>query len=407
VDAEHAFNSKVRDFRVCGVRMLGEAQSGVLIGIAQSCEPLVESIKERRETGRNARTKEQEELLCALEENGYFETHRSHALNSAYLHVNSACNLHCAGCYSYEEDRNKQTELSCGEICGILYKLKSAGVCSLAISGGEPFLRKDMYDILRYAKAEINIPRIQVITNGTLPFQSYLSSLPYIDCLSVSIDGYDENSSFIRDRGIMPKVISNIERLKECVPINLIMTLHKRNIDLFMQYVLFSQKLGVSMNISLFTADSEDEALREYVLDDTDFEKLAHISDGLGGLPIMDSGIEGGLGCKESCGAGKSLVSIASNGDIYPCHMLQSKEYRLGNALADNILEAIRSGRLFGLTVDDIEACGQCEYRYLCGGGCRARSCAYYGGAVDQLDRCCPVYKGYFEKTIRDIAMSA
>lgn len=61
--------------------------------------------------------------------------------------------------------------------------------------------------------------------------------LPYIDALNISIDGYDDKTSFIRDKGIMKRVLDTVERLKEKIPIKLIVTLHKKNVP-FMQIML-------------------------------------------------------------------------------------------------------------------------------------------------------------------------
>ena len=59
--------------------------------------------------------------------------------------------------------------------------------------------------------------------------------LPYIDALNISIDGYDDKTSFIRDKGIMKRVLDTVERLKEKIPIKLIVTLHKKNVANYAQ----------------------------------------------------------------------------------------------------------------------------------------------------------------------------
>ena len=47
---------------------------------------------------------------------------------------------------------------------------------------------------------------------------------------NISIDGYDDKTSFIRDKGIMKRVLDTVERLKGKIPIKLIVTLHKKNV---------------------------------------------------------------------------------------------------------------------------------------------------------------------------------
>ena len=174
-------------------------------------------------------------------------------MDSAYLHVNDRCILHCIGCYSYVENRNNKKELSYEEICNILKKLKESGVKGIVISGGEPFLRDDMGKICRYIKEELRIEKLCTITNGTLDIDRYASAIDYIDEFNISIDGYNEQVQYIRDKGIMPLVLSNINRIKELTPnINLIVTLHKKNYKDMGKYNELAEGLGVSYSFSIF-----------------------------------------------------------------------------------------------------------------------------------------------------------
>jgi uncharacterized protein len=76
-----------------------------------------------------------------------------------------------------------------------------------------------------------------------------------------------------------------------------------------------------------------------------------------------------------SCGAGSGTLTIETNGDILVCYHLSSKgpEYLLGNvfdAQLDIEKRAIFSRRF----VDDVDGCRKCEFKYLCSGGCMAKS---------------------------------
>lgn len=71
---------------------------------------------------------------------------------SAYVHITDNCNLHCVGCYSHVEKRNKKTDLTYKEICYELDQLADNGVKIIVISGGEPFIREDIELICKYAK---------------------------------------------------------------------------------------------------------------------------------------------------------------------------------------------------------------------------------------------------------------
>ena len=70
-------------------------------------------------------------------------------------------------------------------------------------------------------------------------------------------------------------------------------------------------------------------------------------------------------------------LSIAPNGDLYPCHMLHCPELRIGNLNKDDISKLYYKSPLLkelrGINVDTIEQCKTCEVRNFCGGACRAR----------------------------------
>jgi len=79
-----------------------------------------------------------------------------------------------------------------------------------------------------------------------------------------------------------------------------------------------------------------------------------------------------------SCGAANSVISIAADGNIYPCHMLHEKEFTLGNIFtAELTIENINKNVVTYFDIanaDTIEDCQDCEYKYFCSSGCRARA---------------------------------
>lgn len=68
---------------------------------------------------------------------------------SVHLDITYRCNERCEHCYLDHEDKG---EMSLDEIKGVLDQLAEAGVFFLVISGGEPLLRRDAYEILAYAR---------------------------------------------------------------------------------------------------------------------------------------------------------------------------------------------------------------------------------------------------------------
>ncbi len=80
------------------------------------------------------------------------------------IELTTHCNLTCNHCYI--RDNSGANELTCGEIHRILDEIVDAGCLWLLITGGEPLIRDDFYDIYKYAKKKGLI--ITLFTNGTL-----------------------------------------------------------------------------------------------------------------------------------------------------------------------------------------------------------------------------------------------
>ena len=76
------------------------------------------------------------------------------------------CNLTCKHCYSISADKDFPGELSTQEVFDVMDDLKRFRVPVLILSGGEPLLRPDIFDISRRAK-EMGF-YVGLSTNGTL-----------------------------------------------------------------------------------------------------------------------------------------------------------------------------------------------------------------------------------------------
>ncbi|HHN72957.1 MAG TPA: heme d1 biosynthesis radical SAM protein NirJ [Thermopetrobacter sp.] len=99
------------------------------------------------------------------------------------------CNLLCKHCYAISGNVDFPGELSFGEVCTVMDDLKAYGVPVLILSGGEPLLRPDIFDISRRAK-EMGF-YVGLSTNGVLisePVMEELAAVGY-DYVGISLDG--------------------------------------------------------------------------------------------------------------------------------------------------------------------------------------------------------------------------
>lgn len=392
-------NTKV--FQVKGITIIGNANNGLVIGLDEGGKKLIKAIQDSDEENIKILSEKEKELYETLISNGFINDKRysRDSIDSVYLHVNSKCNLHCLGCYSYIDNRNSKEELKYDAWISIIDQLMEQNTENIVISGGEPFLREDLGAICRYIKNNSRI-HLEVITNGTLEKEKYEKVIPYIDALNISIDGYDENTSFIRDSGIMKGVLENIIWLKGIVPVKLIATLHKKNIEYMKEYEKLAKKLNVFMSYSIFTADFQKEELRDYRFDESDFIKIGdNITDSENGIQIIDTpDLRVGLNYREGCGFGKRTLSIGYNADVYPCHMLQCKDCKMGNLKEQTLTEILEKPDfdVREISLENIEGCHKCEYKYLCGGACRGRAYLFQGD-IKKKDPYCLAAKRFYD----------
>ena len=391
--------NNVKIFKVKGITIIANRNNGMVIGLDREGEEVVDLLKNNR-IEISSLSDNQKELYKVLEENDFLKScyQEVAGVDSVYLHVNSACNLHCLGCYSYGKNRNTRNELSFDEWKCVIDDLSLLGVKNIVISGGEPFLRKDLREICKYIKETVN-GNLEVISNGTMNISDYEMVLPYIDALNISIDGYDDKTSFIRDKGIMKRVLDTVERLKEKIPVKLIVTLHKKNVPFMKEYENLAKKLGVFMSFSIFTVDFSEKIFKDYKFSEDDFVVVGdNITESENGTTILDTPTDAiGITYREGCGFGKKTISIAYNGDIYPCHMLHCQECKMGNIKHDRLKEIIDGSNFEGndILLDDVEECGICEYKNLCGGACRGRAYLFTGD-MKKRDPYCLAAKRFY-----------
>jgi Fe-coproporphyrin III synthase len=122
------------------------------------------------------------------------------------------CNLTCKHCYSISADKDFAGELSTEEVFGVMADLKGFGVPVLILSGGEPLLRPDIFEISHRAKSMGFY--VGLSTNGTLITERNLEAIAGVgyDYVGVSIDGLrDTHDRFRRKVGAFDASIHGIE----------------------------------------------------------------------------------------------------------------------------------------------------------------------------------------------------
>jgi len=134
--------------------------------------------------------------------------------DSATLNITDRCCFRCIMCVQWK-DTNKE-ELATEEWLDIIKQLKNAGVKKITFSGGEPLLREDIVELVRYAK-ELGC-NISLFTNGYLLTKKKAEELVLngVNFISMSVDATNNNFEEIRGlRGSFKKIEESCETISE------------------------------------------------------------------------------------------------------------------------------------------------------------------------------------------------
>jgi heme d1 biosynthesis radical SAM protein NirJ len=126
------------------------------------------------------------------------------------------CNLACKHCYSLSSDRDFPGELSGAEVASVMDDLRAFGVPALILSGGEPLLRPDIFDISRRAKSLGFY--VGLSSNGTLidaAMAGRVAAAGY-DYVGISLDGIGAtHDRFRRRQGAFDRALSGIRHCRD------------------------------------------------------------------------------------------------------------------------------------------------------------------------------------------------
>ncbi len=141
------------------------------------------------------------------------------------------CNLTCKHCYSTSADKDFPNELSTDKIKGTMDDLRDFGVPVLILSGGEPMLHPDIFEISAHAKEKGFY--VGLSTNGTLIDESNIQNIvdANYNYVGISIDGMREtHDKFRRKEGAFDEAMNGIRMcLKRGIKVGLRFTMTQDN----------------------------------------------------------------------------------------------------------------------------------------------------------------------------------
>ena len=141
------------------------------------------------------------------------------------------CNLTCRHCYSISADTDFPDELSTREVAAVMDDLKAFGVPVLILSGGEPLLRPDIFEISQRAK-DMGF-YVGLSSNGTLITPDMIGAIAGVgyDYVGISLDGIGAtHDRFRRKEGAYDASLAGIRLCREAgIKVGIRFTMTKDN----------------------------------------------------------------------------------------------------------------------------------------------------------------------------------
>ena len=243
---------------------------------------------------------------------------------AAHMDVTYRCNERCVHCYLDHDDHG---EMTATEIAGVLDQLAEAGVFFLTLSGGEPFMRRDFFEIVEHARRLLF--NVKIKTNAVMIGVAEAKKLRDLAIDTIQISVYSHRPAVHDAITKLPhsfeKTIRAIEFLRDqglrVTIANVLMTanlsdhynVQKLASELRVQYTLdptITPMMDGSNSVLSLRVPGEElpEIFRNPALVPNQEEFCAPPK------PPSDDDLEG-----YSCSAGHSLCYISPYGDVFPC----------------------------------------------------------------------------------------
>ncbi len=316
--------------------------------------------------------------------------------------VTRSCNLACKHCRAEAHMEPYPGELDKSEAMALIDTFKSVGDPIIIFTGGEPMMRKNVYELIAYATSKCL--RCVLSPNGTLitPETAKFMKDSGVQRCSISIDGPDAAShdAFRGVQGAFDASMRGIEYLKAAgIDFQINTTVTSDNLHSFKDIFALCEKIGaVAWHIFLLVPTGRASSLADQVISAQEYEDVLnwfydfrkttsmHLKatcaphyyrimrqrakeEGIAVTPEtfgMDAMTRGCLG-------GTGFCFISHTGQVQPCGYLELDCGHVRDTPFPEIWRKSEHFRQFRTQEEYTGKCGPCEYHKVCG-GCRARS---------------------------------
>ena len=335
-------------------------------------------------------------------------------------HITNRCNLRCAHCYQEDYSGSNELDLDglkhvADEIIRTLSKWDKRG--DIAITGGEPLLKEEMFPLIHYLESADEISSLDILSNGTLindKISAQIQRLTKLRCVQVSLEGANpETNDAVRGRGTFDKILTCIRLLRsKNIKVNIMFTLQRRNMKDIPSLIDLAVAEGISsLTIERFVPIGSGAKIRNELLSPEEIKRVFdYISEraeqeiNIGGLTSISRSRPLWIMCNRNtellgtdisnkdtaggiCSIGLDGLCILPDATVLPCRRLPIP---IGNLKNDSLLKIWHTSDLLWEIADKRNLkgkCNSCEYITRCS-GCRAMAYAYTGDYLAEDPQC-------------------
>ena len=311
---------------------------------------------------------------------------------TACIEVTHACNLTCPHCL-FAAGKKYPDELTTEEIKALYDEWADMKVFKVMISGGEPFMRKDIVEILNYGD-EIGLQQY-VVTNGTLITEDNFQLIPRNVRFGVSLDGFEEIHDKIRGKGSFARTTEVLEMfLREGAKFGINFTLSQINKEEAERLMAYWLNRGIKMSVNPVLPFGRSSEHRKQLWlrkeDANDFIRIREFK--IRRVKSRDRELYGGphpLHVDDmaelfhraflACEGARTDVWVRFDGNVYPCaDTAAMEEFCMGNlrdASFREIWDNGKGGTAFRqIKKDSFSECNTCDVEDVCNFRCPALS---------------------------------
>jgi radical SAM protein with 4Fe4S-binding SPASM domain len=296
----------------------------------------------------------------------------------ASIEVTAQCNAQCGYCYVKD---SAVKELSTEQLCRAIDKLSKSGIIHLHITGGEPFLRPDILDILSFA-IDCGFFYCTLFSNGILLNEKHLDFIirnkDFFIQMQMSVFSHipEKNDAYFGVPGAFDAILRNALFLKNNgIGMALALSILDFNIDEIEETRNFFKNLDLPLLISTnkivpgprikshLSSSTTSSFFRKYLLslppDELDSHKKA----------LKQSLESPGSESAELCFGRFDCVFINSQGDLAQC--LAFRKMKLGSVFEDkSVHDILLASKDYHAICNrkrtDIEKCSSCKFHNFC-----------------------------------------